>query len=118
MKKKKEKRIRKAVHFEGNGIARELRLHLNALTRGGIGYDNAEKHLRRAITLGLSPGETITIGSETFQLVDNVQALEQKGVAWRPARFPRYEVREVKDEPLAADPAAKPSLESVSSVVS
>jgi hypothetical protein len=99
MKKKRQKLIRKSP--DNDQIAREIRLHLNALTRGGIGYDRAEQHLSRAIKLGLQPGHVIGIGSETFELVDNASALVEKGAAWRPARFPRFEVRETKQEALA-----------------
>jgi hypothetical protein len=114
--KRKKKLIRKAAP-NGAGtpssredrITREIRLHLNALTRGGLSYELAEVHLRRARNFGLEPGETIRIGNERFQLVDNTsddEPLVKKGAAWRPARFPRYEIREVKDV-AAAVPAAK-----------
>jgi hypothetical protein len=107
--KRKKKQIRSRLdNADGSEtrIAREIRLHLNALARGGIGYDNAARHLKRAIELGLQPGVPIAIGRETFQLVDNKETLKEKGAAWRPARFSEFEIAACKDESKPATPPA------------
>ena len=109
MKQRRNIVLRARAHAREDKIEREIRLYLNATTRAGLQYGMADLHLRRAVSFGLHVGMTVAIENEKFQLVDNVEDLEKKGAAWRPARFPRYEIKPVKDEPPAK--VEKPATE-------
>ena len=81
-----------------------VRRHLRLVGKGKSCFDQANTALQLARTAGLEVGQKIDIEQfretgekETvaFELIDNTLDMESKGVIYRPARVPKFELKKV-----------------------
>ncbi len=86
-----------------------LRRHLAASNKGKSHFDKAGIFLATAVDCGLAPGQPVEVEVaqgqvERFHLVDNADEISAKGAIYRPARFPRLELKKVPKNPRPARP--------------